>query len=118
MKKFDLLIANFLFILHILVGGIILFGWIFPQIRILYWTILVLWPLCWVVLGYCPFTRWEYLFRRKFEKHISYHKEFIHYQMKRFFNINIPIRKIFTYGLIFDIVSIVLNILFFGLLKF
>ncbi|HEV7423705.1 MAG TPA: DUF2784 family protein [Candidatus Paceibacterota bacterium] len=112
MKKFDLLVANFLFVLHILVAGIILFGWLFPQIRILYLGILILWPLCWIFLGYCPFTKWEFFFRKKFEKHIRYHKEFIHYYMHKFFKINIPVRTIFMYGLAFDIVSILLNIFF------
>jgi hypothetical protein len=117
-KKFDLLLANLLFILHILVGGIILFGWIFPQIRILYLAVLVIWPLCWIILKYCPLTQWEFLLRRKYDKNVDYHSEYINYYVSKFFNVDIPINKIFFWGLVFDITSIILNILFYGLHKF
>lgn len=114
MKKIDLIIADLLFISHILVGGLILFGWFLPQTRILYWITLVIWPLCWIFLGYCPLTQWEFFLRKKYNKDLNYHSEYINYYVSKFFNVDIPIRKVFIGGLIFDIVSIILNIIYFG----
>jgi hypothetical protein len=61
---------------------------------------MIIWLLCWLVLGYCPVTKWEFLLRRKYDKSIDPNAESIQYYWNKFFGKKIPSKAIFTGGLI------------------
>jgi hypothetical protein len=100
MRKLDIFIANTYFLLHFILGLFMLFGWLFPQIKLIYLSTLLIWISCWIFLGYCPPTKWEFSLRNKYDKNINPKDEFIKYYMYKLFKINIPSKNIFTGGLI------------------
>ena len=100
MRKIDILFADLFFIFHCLFGVFLLVGWFFPRIKFIYLTALILWLSSWLILGYCPLTKWEFMLRRKYNKDINPNDEAIQYYMKKFFNKNISAKAIFTVGLI------------------
>lgn len=99
MRKLDVLFANLFFLLHCLVGVFILTGWLFPQIKIFYLLFLVGWLSCWIILGYCPITKWEFGLRRKYDKSIEVNAEAITYYMYKFFKVSISSKGVFIGGL-------------------
>lgn len=110
MRKFHIFTANMIFVLHCLVGLLIAFGWIFPKIKTAYLTLIISWFLCWVVLGYCPITKWEFAIRRKYDKSIDKDVEVIGYYARKFFGKNISSRAIFIGGMAIFAVLIVLTL--------
>lgn len=100
MRKIHIFIANTLFVIHCLIGVFILSGWYFPEIRFVYRSFLVIWLLCWVILGYCPVTRWEFLLRRRYDNTLDPNAEAIQYYWYTFFGKKVPSKSIFTGGLI------------------
>jgi hypothetical protein len=110
MRKIYLLLANTLFVLHGLLVIFILFGWIFPSIKIIYLAVLLLWLSSWIFLGYCPPTKWEFLLRKKYDKNIDTNAEAIQYYMYKFFKKEISSDTIFTGGLILFIILVLLTI--------
>jgi hypothetical protein len=100
MRKINIFIANLLFAFHCLIGVFILSGWYFPVIKFEYRAFMIIWLLCWLVLGYCPVTKWEFLLRRKYDKSIDPNAESIQYYWNKFFGKKIPSKAIFTGGLI------------------
>ena len=112
MRKINLFVADTLFVFHCLLGAFILFGWLFPRVHLLYLVVLILWPLCWVFLGYCPPTKWEFTLRRKYDKTIDPNAEAIEYYMYKFFKKRVKRRTVFTVGVI--IWAILLALAFFA----
>jgi len=110
MRKLNILIADILFVLHCLVGIFILSGWMFSKIKVIYLAFLIGWLSCWLFLGYCPITKWEFLLRRKYNKSINPNDEAIQYYMYKFFKKKIPARAIFTGGLIVFIILVILTL--------
>lgn len=111
MRKFYIFFANMLFVFHYFLGIFILVGWLFPEIKLLYLAVLFCWLFSWVLLGYCPPTRWEFLLRRKYDKSIDPNAEAVKYYLYKFFKINIPSKSIFTGGLIVFIILTILSFL-------
>ena len=107
-KKSDLLVANILFVLHFIFMGIILFGWMFSEIYFLYIAVLLITLFCWIFLGYCPVTKWEFKIRRKYEPGLNYKNEYMEYYVSKFFKINIPVLLIRITGIIFLILSLLI----------
>lgn len=99
MKGFYEWAANAIVTLHILIAIFILLGWMFKEIQPIYLAILVAWPLSWVILGYCPLTKWELLLRKKNDPAIDPNTEKIQYLAKKYFHINLPSRPIFIGGI-------------------
>ena len=100
MRKINIFIANLLFIIHCLIGVFILAGWYFPQIKIEYRVFMITWLLCWLVLGYCPVTKWEFGLRHKYDKNFDPNAEAIQHYWYKFFKKKIPSKAIFIGGLI------------------
>ncbi len=111
MKKINLFVANALFVLHLLVGIILLCGWLFPRFRILYLILLVGWPLSWILFGYCPITKWEFLLRRKYRKDIDSDNEFIQHYLYEFLDVYIPTPAIFAAGMALFLILLILSII-------
>ncbi len=108
-KIIDFWAVNILFILHFIFVIIIFFGWVFPSIHFIYVLILSGTLLCWVVLGYCPITRWEFNIRRKYEPNLNYKNEYLEYYFSKFLKINIPVTYIRFYGTLFIILSLLIS---------
>ena len=103
--------ANVLFVLHLLVGAVILSGWAFPDIRVPYLVLLIGWPLCWVVLGYCPLTKWEFELRKiNVGNKYSLNGEFTRHYLKQWFNLDVPTRPIFITGGVLFLTLLVLTL--------
>lgn len=100
MPHFYRFIANTLFVLHFIIGGFLVFGWFFPEIKYFYLAVLISWPACWIFLGYCPITKWEFMFRKKYNPQIDTNEEFIRHYVQVFFQKDLPSRTIFTVGLV------------------
>lgn len=92
--------ANLLFLLHVLLGIFLLFGWLLPQITYLYVVVLISWPLCWMILGYCPLSKWEFTLRKQYDSTVDVHAEVIQHYMYMFFGIRISTAVIYAGGLV------------------
>jgi len=71
MHKMLLLLDLFLTLLHLLIIGFNLFGWIFPATRRLHFIFILLTGASWFILGiwfgigYCPITDWQWQVKEK-----------------------------------------------------
>jgi len=94
--------ANSLFVFHLFVGIFFTIGWIFTQIqmRVFYLVSLLAWVLSWVVLNYCPLSKWEFVLRSKYDKNIEPNTEMIKYYMYKFFKIDLSEKSILLGGII------------------
>jgi len=110
-EKFNIFIANIIFIIHCLFLVFLLIGWYFPQIKYEYLLVLSLWISSWLLLGYCPITKYEFSLRRKYNKNINPNNEAIQYYLNKFFKIKISEKAIFTSGLIFLIILTILTLI-------
>lgn len=102
--------ANTILTVHILLGLIILFGWLWLDIRPAYLLTLVGWPLCWVVFGYCPLTKWEFQLRERPDAGTSLNGEIVHHYSRKLIGVEIPVRYILMGGYILLSVSIIGNV--------
>lgn len=105
-------VANALFVLHVLIGLVILFGWLYAPIRPLYLALLILWPLCWLVFGFCPLSKWEFQLRGINIKDTDLNGEIISYYARKLFGVRIPAPFIFGGGLVLLGISVVGNVLY------
>ncbi len=104
--------ANAIFAIHFLVGFIILFGWMYLPLRPVYLTLLLLWPLCWLLFGFCPLSKWEFQLRGIDTKKTDLNGEIISYYMRKVFGIRIPALYVFGGGAVVLLVSVLGNILY------
>jgi hypothetical protein len=77
----------------------------------MYLAVLALWLSFWLILGYCPITKWEFTLRRKYNKDINPSDEAIQYYMYKFFKKKISAKAIFTGGLIVFIILTTLTLI-------
>lgn len=110
-KTIDFWKVNILFVLHFIFVFIILFGWIFPSLHFIYISILLGTLLCWIFLGYCPITKWEFNIRKKYEPELNYKNEYLEYYFSKFFKVNIPVMFIRFWGITFLIISLLASII-------
>ncbi len=93
---------------HVLVLIVIIFGFLLPQNwTYLYISVLSVTLLSWVLLGYCPLTKWEFDLRKKYSTFPEYHYEYLHYWGYKLFKININPKIIRIVGSIFLAVLII-----------
>lgn len=90
LKLLDLLFT----LLHLLIIGFNLFGWIWKRTRKLHFGFILLTAACWFLLGiwfgigYCPVTEWQWEIKEKLgEQNLP--NSFIKYYADRIFNRNI-----------------------------
>jgi hypothetical protein len=89
----------------------IIVGWYFSQIKFVYLAVLAVWLASWLLLGYCPITKWEFLLRRKYNKDINPNDEAIQYYIYKFFKKKISARAIFTGGLVVFVILTALTLI-------
>jgi hypothetical protein len=106
-------LANFIFLIHLTVIFIVLFGWYFKPIFAIYFLTLILALFSEAVLGYCFLTKWEFSLRKKINPDLNYGSAFINYYTQKYAGIKIPPDYIKYVSLTFLIVSLFLNLLMF-----
>lgn len=109
-KNIDLLLADTIFVLHVALAIFYLTGWMFPKIRAIYLFLMILWPLSWIVLGYCPPTKWEFSLRHKYDPSIDPNAEAIQYYVYKILGVKLSERKVFTFGLVVYVILIALSL--------
>ena len=110
-KTIDFWKVNILFLIHFILVFIIFFGWMLPSVHFIYISVLFATLLCWTFLGYCPITKWEFNIRRKYEPELDYRNEYIEYYFSKFFKVNIPVTFIRFWGIVFLVISLLINII-------
>lgn len=110
--RLNMFVANMLFVVHFMFGLFIIFGWLFYQIKPVYLVAMLGWILSWIFLGYCPFTKWEFTLRSKYNSKIDPNAEAIKYYLDKFFNLDVPSEKIFIGGLTVFCILIILTFIF------
>jgi hypothetical protein len=98
-KKLSFVLANIIFSIHLLYGVFLIFGWLVPQAKVMYITCLLLWIGSWVVLGYCPLSRWEFVLRKSYDESIDDSTEIIQFYLYKFFGKEISSEIIFCIGI-------------------
>ena len=109
-KKLYWLLADFIFVIHIAVVYIILFGWYHERYHTVYLFTLITTLLSEVILGYCILTKWEFDLRKKVKPELAYDSNFMSYYVHKFFKLNLPKQYIKYPALVFLIVSILLTL--------
>ncbi len=115
MKKTELIyriFADFIFIFHVLVLAVILFGWAVPNIWHFYMGTLVITLLSELILGYCFLSKWEFDIRKKLNPEIDYDYSFSGYYTYKLTQHRISSRFLLRAGIIFLTTSILINVYF------
>lgn len=72
------LLANAIFLFHVALVAIILFGWMLPS-ALVYRMALIVTLLSELLLGYCPLTKWEFSVRKILNPGLDYDYSFFGY---------------------------------------
>lgn len=91
--------ANAVFAIHVLFGLILLTGWTAADYKLAYLILLVSWPLSWIVFGYCPLTKLEFILRKPDHPELDPDAEAIQYYAHKLFGVRVPSRAVYTGGL-------------------
>jgi hypothetical protein len=110
MKFIRQILANTFFVTHWVLGIFYLSGWYFTGIRPLYLVLLIIWPLSWILLGYCFLTKWEFKLRKHDDDTVDTNAEFIRYYAKRFFKLDISTRVVYSAGLLVFAILFILSL--------
>jgi|SRR3989344_6123738 len=110
MKILYIVTANIIFLAHLILVLLVLFGFLFDSIYILYLAALILTLLTGIFLKYCPLTKLEFYFRKKLNPSLNYNSAFIAYYGRKFFEKKISNKFIRYAALIFLSSAIILNV--------
>ena len=105
-KNLIALLANFVFLFHCFVIFIILFGWTFGKLSILYPITLIITLILESILGYCILARIEFNLRKKIKPDLDYDSSFISYYLYRIYNFKISRAFMDTVYVLFLIISL------------
>lgn len=76
-------VANFVFIIHLVLVCLVTFGWLIPGFFYFHLILLLATLFSEIFLGYCPLTRWEFGIRKKLDPTLSFDKScIVHYIRK------------------------------------
>ena len=100
--------ANLIFILHLAVVFIVLFGWAFPSISIIYLMMLIATLASEAFLGYCFLTKWDFDLRKKLEPNLNYDYSFLNYYGYKLIGDKFPGGVVRPAALVFLIASIII----------
>jgi hypothetical protein len=102
--------ANLIFVFHFIFGLFLIFGWMYPNLKILHLICLFLWIGSWIILDYCPLTKWEFKLRNILDKTFDHNAEIIQFYIYRFTGHKVESKLIFGLGFVVFIVLLYLNI--------
>lgn len=75
-----------------------LLGWLFPSLKYVYFFALLSWLGSWIILGYCPLTKWEFLLRRHYDPLVDVNHEIIRYRLKKHLNVEVSHARVLLAG--------------------
>ena len=105
-KKLIILEANLVFLVHCVVVFIIVFGWAFEKLNIIYPIVLFITLILEIIFGYCILTEVEFRLRKKIEPSLNYDYSFLTYYMYRIYNLKISRRFLDAIYKVFLVASI------------
>jgi Protein of Unknown function (DUF2784) len=112
-KKFlYILAADTLFVLHLILFLIVVFGWSIESIWGVYMTLLVLTLLSDIIFGYCLLSKWEFDLRKKIDPSIDYNFTWSTFYTHKFTANRIPDKLFKHVALSFLVISLSMNIYF------
>ncbi len=79
MKKVYRITADMIWLIHLSIVLIVLFGWIFPEIWPLYVSVLILTLLSEILWSYCILSKWEFDLRKKIDSSLDYEYTYASY---------------------------------------
>jgi hypothetical protein len=91
-EKFLVFQANLVFLAHCLIVFVIIFGWAFSELDIIYPIVLVATLILEIIFGYCILTEIEFRLRKKVEPNLDYDYSFLTYYMYKIYNMKISRR--------------------------
>ncbi len=100
------IVADLLFFLHGVVLFVILFGWAFASIWLLYVVTLVHTLLSLLVFGYCILSKWEFDLRKKLNPALHYDYSFVTFYTYKFTEKHISKSFVKNVGFIFLTLSL------------
>lgn len=109
-KSFVFLSANCIFIFHFTFGLFLVFGWQFQNLKTIHLISLILWIGSWIVLDYCPLTKWEFKLRKILDDNFDHNAEIIQFYIYRFTKYKVPSQVIFSVGLLVFTILLYLNL--------
>ncbi len=99
-------------LLHVPIVLVIVFGYLLNGfLSYFYFALLVVTLFSWIFLGYCPITKWEFDIRSKYMKMPKYNYEYLHFWGHKYLHINLSVKKIRFYSIVFLVISIITWIL-------
>lgn len=100
--------ADVIFVSHVLVVFVILFGWYFSTLSDVYIALLAMTFISELLFGHCVLTKWEFDLRKKLEPGLNYNYSFISYYGYKLLGLN-PKEKYLRYpALAFLVISIII----------
>ena len=105
-KKIIILLANLSFLIHIVVVLVILFGWAFSGLDLIYPLVLIIALMLESTLGYCLFTRIEFWLRKKIDPNLNYDFAYLSYFASKVLKIKVSNKLIKTVYILFLLMSL------------
>lgn len=106
------ILANAIFLIHLIFVLIIIFGWLVPELWPVYITLLVGSLISELVLNYCVLSKWEFDLRKKIDPTTNYDYSFSTYYTYRLTQKYISNEFIQIMGTVFLIASILISLYF------
>lgn len=108
-KIFYRFLAEVVFVFHILIVLVILFGWFFPHLFYIYGFLLFSTLFSWLVFGHCFLVDLEFYFRSKFNPSLKISSGFLAYYGQVLLKDKAPRESLIYYlGIIFLVPSILI----------
>lgn len=104
--------ADTIWLFHLLVLLVALFGWLIPGIWPVYLLVLVGILLSELALSYCFLSKWEFDLRKKLCPHLDYDYSYTSYYTYKLTHQRISTRFIARTGMLFTSLSIILTLFF------
>lgn len=106
------LLANTVFLVHLALYIVIVFGWLFPSIWVFYMAIMFITLVQDVFLNYCILSKWEFLLRKKSDPKVDYHYNFSSFYIHKFVGEPLSPSFVRRWAIVFLSISIFINLYF------
>jgi len=102
------ILANLIFLFHWIFVFIIMFGWYFSALSLIYIITLSVTFITQIIFGYCVLTKWEFDLRKKLDPTLNYDYSFLSWYAYKYSNVRIPSKIIKYISLSFLFISIII----------
>jgi hypothetical protein len=104
--------ADLIFILHLTLVLVVLFGWAIPRLWPFYMTFLVITLISDVIFGYCILSKWEFTLRKKRDASVGYNYNWSTYYTHKLTQQHISDIFFTRLALVFLLISLGVNVYF------